>query len=94
VAGIGNPRRFFDLLRAHGLEVIPHVFPDHHAFRKIDLWFEPQLPVVMTEKDAVKCRRYGKPDHWVVQIDVQPEQVFIDRLDRLLEVLKIGQKAA
>lgn len=94
VAGIGNPRRFFDLLEARGLRVIPHVFPDHHPFRRIDLWFEPDLPVVMTEKDAVKCRRYGKPDHWVVQIDVQPEQAFIDRLDRLLEVLKIGQEAA
>ncbi len=94
VAGIGNPQRFFDLLTDHGMEVIPHVFPDHHAFRRMDLWFEPDLPVVMTEKDAVKCRRYGKRNHWVVQIDVQPEQAFIDGLDRLLKELKIGQEAA
>ncbi len=94
VAGIGNPQRFFDLLTRHGIEAIPHVFPDHHAFRRMDLWFEPDLPVVMTEKDAVKCRRYGKRNHWVVQIDVQPEPAFIDRLDQLLEELKIGQEAA
>ena len=94
VAGIGNPKRFFELLGSHGMEVIPHVFPDHHAFRRKDLRFEPELPVVMTEKDAVKCRRYGKRGHWVVQIDIQPEQAFIDGLDRLLKELNLGQEAA
>jgi len=84
IAGIGNPQRFFDLLRAHGIEVVPHVFPDHHLYRHIDLRFEPELPVLMTEKDAVKCQRFGRPDHWVVQVDAQPEKAFIERLDRLL----------
>ena len=56
VAGIGDPRRFFDLLAGLGLEVIPHPFPDHHPFRPRDLDFGDRLPVIMTEKDAVKCR--------------------------------------
>lgn len=84
IAGIGNPQRFFELLRAHGIEVVPHVFPDHHAYRRIDLWFEPELPVLMTEKDAVKCQRFGRPNHWVVQVDAQPEKAFVEQLDRLL----------
>jgi len=56
VAGIGNPARFFATLRALGLEVIEHPFPDHHRFTAADLAFGDGLPVVMTEKDAVKCR--------------------------------------
>lgn len=94
IAGIGNPQRFFDLLTAHGIEVIPHVFPDHHAYRRIDLWFEPELPVLMTEKDAVKCQRFGRRNHWVVQIDMQPDAEFINGLDRLLKELENGQETA
>ncbi len=94
VAGIGNPQRFFDLLTGHGLEVVPHPFPDHHDYRPGDLDFEPDLPVVMTEKDAVKCRRFARPDHWVVEIDVQPDDVFVHNLDLKLRKLKDGQETA
>jgi tetraacyldisaccharide 4'-kinase len=59
VAGIGHPERFFRLLRAAGLEVVPHPFPDHHAFAAADLAFEGDLPVLMTEKDAVKCAPFA-----------------------------------
>ena len=55
VAAIGNPQRFFAKLRAQGLRVIEHVFPDHYHFRQQDLNFTDNLPVIMTEKDAVKC---------------------------------------
>ncbi len=55
VAGIGNPERFFQALRQAGLEVIAHPFADHHAFSAADLpWRD--APILMTEKDAVKCR--------------------------------------
>ncbi len=94
VAGIGNPDRFFDLLRRHGLEVIPHPFPDHHRFRARDLEFSPRLPVLMTEKDAVKCRRFARPDHWVVEIDVEPDETFVHNLDLLLGELEDGQETA
>lgn len=56
VAGIGNPARFFAMLRSLGCHPVEHVFPDHHAFRAADLAFGDDLPIVMTEKDAVKCR--------------------------------------
>jgi tetraacyldisaccharide 4'-kinase len=66
VAGIGNPGRFFRDLRAQGLEVIEHPFPDHHAFSLDEVSFKDDLPVLMTEKDAVKCTPFADPDWWLV----------------------------
>ncbi len=74
VAGIGNPRRFFDLLRSQGLEVIPHPFPDHHRFRRRDLEFGDDLPVLMTEKDAVKCRAFGLDGLWSVAVRAEVDR--------------------
>jgi tetraacyldisaccharide 4'-kinase len=71
VAGIGNPARFFAELRAHGLEVIAHPFPDHHPLRAAELAFADGLPVLMTEKDAVKCPPLGDPRLWSVPVTVQ-----------------------
>jgi tetraacyldisaccharide 4'-kinase len=69
VAGIGNPQRFFADLRAHGLEVIEHAFPDHHALAAADLDFGDGLAVLMTEKDAVKCRELADPRLWYVPVE-------------------------
>jgi tetraacyldisaccharide 4'-kinase len=66
VAGIGNPARFFRDLRARGLEVIEHPFADHHPFAPHDLSFGDTLPVLMTEKDAVKCASFADPRLWSV----------------------------
>jgi tetraacyldisaccharide 4'-kinase len=66
VAGIGNPARFFRDLRARGLDVIEHAFPDHHPFAAHDLSFGDDLPVLMTEKDAVKCASFADPRLWSV----------------------------
>jgi tetraacyldisaccharide 4'-kinase len=63
VAGIGYPERFFAQLRWQGIEVIPHAFPDHHAFTARDLEFGDTRPVLMTEKDAVKCATFAQA-HW------------------------------
>jgi tetraacyldisaccharide 4'-kinase len=69
VAGIGNPQRFFADLRARGLELIEHPFPDHHALSAADLDFGDGLAVLMTEKDAVKCRQAAGPRHWYVPVE-------------------------
>ena len=61
VAGIGHPERFFRMLRGAGLDVIPHAFPDHHAFTAADLAFDDTLSILMTEKDAVKCAAFASP---------------------------------
>lgn len=61
VAGIGHPQRFFDLLAAQGLVVRAHAFADHHAFTASDLTFAGDASILMTEKDAVKCRALNLP---------------------------------
>ncbi len=71
VAGIGNPTRFFRDLRERGIDVIEHSFPDHHPFVERDLEFGDQLPVLMTEKDAVKCREFAAPQLWYVPISAE-----------------------
>jgi len=57
VAGIGHPERFFSQLRARGVEVIEHAFPDHHVYTSGDFDYADNSPILMTEKDAVKCKR-------------------------------------
>lgn len=57
VAGIARPERFFATLRALGFDPIEHPYADHHRFRVADLDFPEPYPIVITEKDAVKCRR-------------------------------------
>lgn len=71
VAAIGNPARFFDLLRRHGIEVIEHAFPDHAAIGPEALHFDDDRPVLMTEKDAVKQRRPVSERLWYVPVDVE-----------------------
>jgi tetraacyldisaccharide 4'-kinase len=90
VAGIGDPKRFFVQLGRAGLKVVPHPFPDHHVFAAKDLDFGDGLPVVMTEKDAVKCKRLAKAHHWVFAVDAVPDPAFGRWL---LEKLS-GRKAA
>jgi tetraacyldisaccharide 4'-kinase len=68
VAGIANPQRFFATLRAAGLIVLEHPFPDHHRYREAQIQFADGLPVLMTEKDAVKCSKLGGPDHWFLPV--------------------------
>jgi tetraacyldisaccharide 4'-kinase len=88
LAGIGNPERFFRMLRELGLEVDPLPFPDHHAFTAADLDPPGDGPVLMTEKDAVKCQAFAGPRHWVVPVDAELDAAFVSRLDaRLSELL-------
>ncbi len=56
IAGIGNPQRFFDQLQGLGLESIHHTFNDHHSYSTDDFTALDGI-IIMTEKDAVKCRQ-------------------------------------
>lgn len=76
VAGIGDPERFFATLRAQGIDVVPHPYPDHHPYRAADLEFGDGGAVVMTEKDAVKCKRFAKPHHWVLPVQAVVDAAF------------------
>ncbi|HZD52416.1 MAG TPA: tetraacyldisaccharide 4'-kinase [Woeseiaceae bacterium] len=88
VAGIGNPESFFDLLRGHGLRVVPHAFGDHARFSASDLDFGDEGPIIMTEKDAVRCERVAPHNSWYVTVDVAVEDstdlAWLDDLARRL----------
>jgi tetraacyldisaccharide 4'-kinase len=77
VAGIGDPDRFFNFLRSQGIRTINHPFPDHHRFTAADLAFGDDLTVLMTEKDAVKCKHLARDFFWYIPVQA--------RLDPLLE---------
>ncbi len=94
VAGIGNPEHFFASLRANGLTIIPHPFPDHHVFSADDLAFGDALPVLMTEKDAVKCEPFAAAHWWAVPITAELPELFATRLEILLARGKNGQATA
>ncbi|MEA1051041.1 tetraacyldisaccharide 4'-kinase [Lamprobacter modestohalophilus] len=85
VAGIGNPQRFFAMLRGLGLTVVSLTYPDHYRYTADDLRNWPDGPVLMTEKDAVKCRTFAGPAHWSVPVTAVLEPRFISALDKALE---------
>jgi tetraacyldisaccharide 4'-kinase len=81
VAGIGNPERFFRMLESFGIGVRRHPMPDHHVFDGTELRFDDDLPVLITEKDAVKCAAFAGAGVYVVPVEAQLEQSFYDRLN-------------
>ncbi|MBB3046305.1 tetraacyldisaccharide 4'-kinase [Litorivivens lipolytica] len=87
VAGIGNPKRFFTTLVELGLTPIPHVFPDHYAYTERDLRFEGELPLVMTEKDAVKCAPFASDAMWSLPVQAALPASFYTSLERKLKKL-------
>jgi len=94
VAGIGNPDQFFDQLVDAGFDVRRHPFADHHFFDEQDLHFPDGLPIIMTEKDAVKCRKLANRldcEAWYLAIEAQlPESFGNDIIKKLGEVTKHG----
>jgi len=86
VAGIGNPDRFFNQLSEMGIDVIAHPFPDHYFYKEDDLVFDDDKPILMTEKDAVKCKRFAKQHHWFVPVTVEVQEAFGQAI---LEKLKV-----
>ncbi|MEH6473194.1 MAG: tetraacyldisaccharide 4'-kinase [Halopseudomonas sp.] len=92
VAGIGNPQRFFDTLSQLGYGVIPHPFPDHREYRLQDLEFDDDLPVLMTEKDAVKCRAFAQHNRYYLPVNAQLSSLLgdqiIDRINALVATFK------
>ncbi len=77
-AGIRHSDRFFESLRQQGIQSDIYSFPDHHDFSDsdFDAIGKAGEPVLMTEKDAVKCARFASSDWWYVRFDVLPENDF------------------
>ena len=90
VAGIGHPPRFFQMLRNHGMTVIEHAFADHHHFVADDFGFADDLPILMTAKDAVKCRGLAGADSWLVPVRAELEPAFFQQLLQRLSLPMAG----
>ena len=88
VAGLGNPGRFFDLLEKLGFDIIRHPFPDHHNFLSSDIFYLDHLPIIMTEKDASKCKDFDNNKIWYLTIDADVSNKFIEKLDKKLQSIK------
>lgn len=94
VAGIGNPKRFFDQLAKAGLVCQTHAFPDHHTFTAADLQFKETKPLIMTEKDAVKCAGFAQAHYWYLPIAAVLPDTFTTQFLKLLKDKTHGQKTA
>ena len=80
IAGIGNPDRFFKGLSSLGLNVIQHPYPDHAMYKVDDFDFSDENPILMTEKDAVKCRQFELNNAWYIPMQTELPEDFIPRL--------------
>jgi tetraacyldisaccharide 4'-kinase len=90
IAGIGNPKRFFSMLESLGIEADSHGFPDHHSFTPGDFdSMGADAAIIMTEKDAVKCRSLGLKNAWYVPVETRlPDEFegkFKEQLARLIK---------
>ncbi len=85
LAGIGFPEIFFASLMQMGIEVIEHEFPDHHEFSAEDLNLKPDLPVLVTHKDAVKLKGLARENIWVVPLNIELNQELSNQILQLLE---------
>jgi tetraacyldisaccharide 4'-kinase len=78
-AGIGNPQRFFQTLCNLGLEFEARPFPDHYVYSAKDFHHTNEL-ILMTEKDAVKCRDFARENFWYLPVSAKLEPTFNDEL--------------
>ncbi len=90
VAAIGNPARFFDMLRSYDIQVIEHVLPDHASIDIAGLSFKDDFDVLMTEKDAVKLGRRTADRFWYVPVDFDMDAALAGPL---LEQIELRMRA-
>ncbi len=81
VAGLGNPGRFFDTLSQLNFNIERHPFADHHQFEETDLEFLDHHPIIMTEKDAARCKNFDNPRIWYLTVEPKIEEAFINDLE-------------
>jgi len=93
IAAIGNPQRFFNTLHALEIAATPRAFPDHHAYTREDFDSIPAgQAIIMTEKDAVKCRSLGLADAWYLPVEARLPAAFDDAFKERLEKLMKARK--
>ncbi len=94
ICAIGHPERFFRSLEREGLSIHRHVFADHHPFRPAEISPADDAPVLMTEKDAIKCLAFAAARHWYVPVDARLPEAFEEILVRTLQRIASDRSAA
>lgn len=84
MAGIANPDSFFTMLSEHGLAVIKTYLPDHHEWSETDFDFDDDYPILITEKDAIKCSEFGVKNVWVVSMSIEMNVQAENELNELI----------
>lgn len=79
-AGIGNPQRFFALLRSIGLSFHRMPLDDHHRYRDNPFARRNSEAVLMTEKDAVKCARFVESRMWAIPVYARIEPKLVETI--------------
>jgi tetraacyldisaccharide 4'-kinase len=85
LAGIGFPEIFFASLSQMGIDVIEHEYPDHYEFSVQELSLKPELPILVTHKDAVKLKGLARDNVWVVPLQIELGEELINQVLSLLE---------
>jgi len=75
VSGIGNPHQFFLMLQNMKLNIVSHIFPDHYLYSQRDFHFNESYPIIMTEKDAVKCSSFADDRFWYLKVNVHVSEM-------------------
>ena len=88
VTGIAHSELFFKSLVILGIKIIRHAFNDHHAFVASDFLFNDNLSILMTEKDAVKCRSLNLNNAWFLQVEVRIEQAVGEDILKQMNLLQ------
>jgi tetraacyldisaccharide 4'-kinase len=94
ITGIGNPQRFYNELQQQGFKIVKHAFHDHHQFNPTDFAFTDTAPVIMTEKDAVKCRDFAQHNWWYLPISAELPAQFWSAFAQRLQAIKATAKPA
>jgi len=87
MAGIGHPPRFFSTLEACGARLLNTVpLADHQALSQAQVagFTAPGQTLIMTEKDAVKCRAFARDNWWYLPVDAELQG---EQPERLLQAL-------
>jgi tetraacyldisaccharide 4'-kinase len=86
ITGIGNPERFFEQLTTSGLKFKKVIFNDHHLFTEFDFKDYDDMDIIMTEKDAVKCKSFAKENFWYLPIYADVEEKLFKKLIKKLRI--------
>jgi tetraacyldisaccharide 4'-kinase len=90
VCGTGNPARFFAMLRAQGITAHEHALPDHHAFVPEDIAFPGAVAILMTQKDAVKCKDFADARCWYLPVRAQVDPALIALVEERIRGFEVA----